>query len=101
MSFAATVKQIFRFVLLLLLNSQAVTTFAQSEMLLADFTSGWRNDWEVKLLHRRPNRFDVTSVNGNKVLRVYSSTSASGMFRKWEVDPLTSGSITSSNSKSG
>ena len=93
MCFRPLARPTHRFWMLVLLLGYSVTIFGESGMLLADFARGWKNEWEVKHLHRRPNRFDVSNENGNKVLRVYSSTSASGIFRKWEVDPLTSGSI--------
>jgi hypothetical protein len=93
MSFASAVKLIWGFSMLLLLSTQAIPIYAQPETLFADFTGGWNHDWEVKHLQRRPNHFSISNENGNKVLKVYSSTSASGIFRKWEVDPLESGSI--------
>lgn len=85
-------KLLFGFCTLLLLSA-SVINLGQSRMLLADFSTGWNNDWEVKLLQRRPNHFAVANEKGNKVLKVYSSSSASGIFRKWEVDPLRSGTI--------
>lgn len=64
-----------------------------SKLLLGDFTSVWEKDWETKLLYKRGNQFHVVTEDGNKVLRVDSSQSASGMFREINQKPAVPGKI--------
>ena len=73
----------------------ALTLFAEpsSKLLLGDFTSGWEKDWETRLLSKRNNQFHVVTDNGNKVLRVDSAQSASGMFREIKQTPVERGKI--------
>ena len=80
-------------ILLFLSSSLLSKTSAQDKTLFIDFTNGWTAAWEMKQLHRRPNRFSIAGENGNRVLKVFSSSSASGIFRKFEIEPLASGTI--------
>src|SRR5215475_11705344 len=64
-----------------------------SQLLLGDFASDWQKDWETKLLYKRGNQFHVVTENGNKVLRVDSAQSASGMFREINQKPIEPGKI--------
>src|ERR671918_453617 len=80
-------------ILFLLIGPFVISAWIEAKTLLVDFTNGWTKDWEPKLLYRRPNRFTIANEDGNKVLKVYSFSSASGIFRKWQIEPLTSGMI--------
>jgi hypothetical protein len=73
----------------------ALTLFAAPlpKLLLGDFTSVWEKDWETKLLYKRGNQFHVVTEDGNKVLRVDSAQSASGMFRAIKQKPVAAGKI--------
>ena len=64
-----------------------------STLLLGEFTSGWEKNWEKKLLYKRGNQFRVVTEDGNKVLRVDSAQSASGMFREIMQKPVAPGKI--------
>ena len=64
-----------------------------SHVLLSDFGKGWEQVWKIKRLGQRPNRFTVTQENGNRALSVQSADSASGMFRKWPLEPDSSARI--------
>jgi Protein of unknown function (DUF3047) len=64
-----------------------------SKILLGDFVPGWEKNWETKLLYKRSNQFRVVTEDRNKVLRVDSSRSASGMFREIKQKPIVPGRI--------
>ena len=64
-----------------------------SKLLLANFAPGWEKDWETKLLYKRGNQFHVVTDDDNKVLRVDSSQSASGMFLEVNQKPIVPGKI--------
>lgn len=64
-----------------------------SKLLLGDFAPGWQKDWEMKLLYKRGNQFHVVTEDSNKVLRVDSAQSASGLFREINQKPVVPGEI--------
>src|SRR6185295_3029334 len=82
-------------ILLIVFISSSLILFAEpsSKLLLGDFPSDWQKDWETKLLYKRGNQFHVVTENGNKVLRVDSSQSASGMFRELNQKPIVPGKL--------
>jgi hypothetical protein len=64
-----------------------------SKLLLGAFASGWEKEWQTKLLYKHGNQFHVVTENGNEVLRVDSSKSASGMFRELNQKPIEPGKL--------
>jgi hypothetical protein len=84
-----------RILLILGLITILPQVFAETstKVLLGDFAPGWEKDWETKLLYKRGNQFHVVTEDGNKVLRVDSSQSASGIFREINQKPPVPGKI--------
>src|SRR5262245_21481110 len=82
-------------ILLSVFLSFCTLLIAESSMtlLLGDFEAGWEKNWETKLLYKRGNQFHVVTEDSNKVLRVDSARSASGMFREIKQRPIEPGKI--------
>lgn len=66
---------------------------SSSQLLLGDFAPGWQKNWETKLLYKNGNQFHVVTEEENRVLRVDSADSASGMFREINQKPVMPGKI--------
>ena len=62
-------------------------------VLLRDFPQDWEKAWNTKLLFKRGNQIRVIEESGNKVLRVHSISSASGMFHETKMKPVIPGTI--------
>ena len=77
------------------LSIGVVTAFSKSSTynLLGDFPVGWNNEWKEKTFIMSSNHFEVVEEAGNHVLKVESNKSASGLWRKFKIDPLESGKI--------
>jgi hypothetical protein len=86
-------QRIFWLVALMITVIPLLSAEHSSKLLLGDFQSGWKKDWETKLLYKSGNQFHVVTEDGNKVLRVDSSQSASGTFRTIKQKPATPGKI--------
>jgi hypothetical protein len=82
------------FILFFLLSTSLILyADPSSRLLLGDFSPDWHKDWETKLVYKHGNQFHVVTEDGNKILRVDSSASASGMFREINEKPVVPGNI--------
>lgn len=62
--------------------------------LFEDFETGWEQRWrEKKFPFKSPNHIEVVWEENNPALKIMSKKSASGMWRKWEIEPAKSGFI--------
>jgi hypothetical protein len=71
----------------------AATDTVITRRLLGDFPPGWEREWERRILANRANVHRVILEHGNGILEMDSYSSASGFWRKWEIDPVGSGTI--------
>ena len=62
-----------------------------AEVILGPFEEGWEAHWETKTYGDRPNTFEVVKDGGDRVLRVDSDDSASGMVYDYRIEPLDTG----------
>ncbi len=66
---------------------------AEEIVLLADFPPGWQKEWEMRVLADRSNENIVVREENNPALKMISSSSASGFWRKWEIEPVVPGTV--------